>query len=103
MYEKWKKKTRREVGSEGGEESAYRAGPNIKVNSKVKDELRTGAQIRSIKSTKDNMKVKNMSKEKRSKMEAGQRKKKQADYAKYGNKKVNYAGQSRRSKMIVRV
>lgn len=102
MYEKWKKRTRREVGG-SGEDGDYRPMPNVKVNHKVKDEIRSAEQIRSLKATKDNMKVKNMKKDKRGKMESNQRKKKKADQEKYGNKKVNFSGMSRRSKMIVRV
>lgn len=102
MYEKWKKRTRREVG--GTDEDGGRPMPNVKVNTKVKDELRTGDQIRKIKDSKENTKRKNMEKGKRAKLEAGQRKKKKAAQEKYGNKKVDLAnGRNRRSKLIVRV
>ena len=102
MYEKWKKKTRREIGGSGDDVDS-RPMPNVKVNHKVKDELRTIDQIKTMKANKDNMKVKNMSKDKRTKMEASQRKKKKANQEKYGNKKVNYSGTSRKSKIIVRM
>lgn len=101
MYEKWKKRTRREVG--GHDEDSGRPMPNVKVNTKVRDELRGADQIRKIKDTKENMKNKNMQKDKRGKMEASQRKKKKGNQEKYGNKKVNFSGMSRRSKVIVRV
>ena len=49
------------------------------------------------------MKMKNMKKDKRGKMESSQRKKKKANQEKYGNKKVNFSGMTRKSKLIVRV
>jgi hypothetical protein len=108
MYEKWKKKTRREVGGDGGENEGaaararYGAGPNVKNNHKAKDELRSADQIRVIKAGKDNMKLKNMKKDQRTKIEAGQRKKKKANLEKYGNAKTNFSGANRRSKLIVK-
>lgn len=102
MYEKWKKRTRREIG--GTDDSTdHRPMPNVKVNTKVKDELRSADQIRTSKATKENMKMKNMKKDKRGKMESSQRKKKKANQEKYGNKKVNFSGMTRKSKLIVRV
>jgi hypothetical protein len=101
MYEKWKKRTRREVG--GTDEDGGRPMPNVRVNTKAKEELRTADQIRKGKESKENMKHKNMAKDKRGKMEASQRKKKKAGQEKYGNKKVNFSGMSRKSKVIVRV
>lgn len=101
MYEKWKKKTRREIGG-NDDDGAQRPGPNVKVNHKVRDELRSADDIRNLKSTKDNMKLKNMKKDQRGKVEAGMRKKKKANQEKYGNKKVLASGMSRKSKLIVR-
>lgn len=102
MYEKWKKRTRREIGG-SGDDADSRPMPNVKVNTKVKDELRSADQIRKMKASKENMKTKNMQKDKRGKMEASQRRKKKANQEKYGNSKVNHSGMSRRSKLIVRV
>lgn len=64
IYEKWKKKRHREIGSEygvGGEDDGggNRGSPNFKHNSKVKSELRNSSEIRKLKSTRENNKVKN--------------------------------------------
>lgn len=65
MYEKWKKKRRREIGSDsgGGDEGDGRGMPNFRHNSKVKSELRSSAEIRKLKSTRENNKVKNRKKD----------------------------------------
>ena len=47
--------------------------------------------------------MKNMRKDKRTKLEATQRKNRKSNFEKYGNKKLNGAGASRKSKLIVRV
>ena len=103
MYEKWKKKTHKEIGGHDPDANFSCAGPNVKVNSKVHDELRSATEMKQIKAGKDNMKLKNMKKDKRGQVEAGMRKKRKANQETYGNKKVAYAGMSKRSKMIVRV
>jgi len=63
IYEKWKKKRHREIGSEygggGDDESGNNRSPNFKYNSKVKSELRSSTEIRKLKSTRENNKVKN--------------------------------------------
>lgn len=103
MYEKWKKRTHKEIGGNDPDAGTTRMGPNVKVNTKVRDELRSATEIRSLKAGKDNMKLKNMKKDKRGKVEAGMRKKRKANQETYGNKKVMHAGMSRRSKLVVRV
>lgn len=103
MYEKWKKRTHKEVGGIDPDSTFTRGGPNVKVNSTVRDELRSAREMKTIKAGKDNMKLKNMKKDKRGQVEAGMRKKRKANQETYGNKKVAYAGMSKRSKMIVRV
>ena len=107
MYEKWKKRTRREVGNLS-EDSSYPThnssrGPNIRVNTKVRDELRSASEIKKLKGKKDDLKMKNMRKDKRTKLEATQRKNRKSNFEKYGNNKLNGAGASRKSKLIVRV
>jgi len=104
MYEKWKKRTRREIGGAADDEpkNAQRGMPNMKVNSKVKDELRSVADIRKFKDTKDNNKLKNTKKDKRKQIEAAGRQKKKARQEKFGVAKVN-AVTSRRSKLVVRM
>ena len=110
MYEKWKKRTRREVGNlseDSGPTHNYNnnnsRGPNIRVNTKVRDELRSASEIKKLKGKKDDLKMKNMRKDKRTKLEATQRKNRKSNFEKYGNKKLNGAGASRKSKLIVRV
>lgn len=65
MYEKWKKKSKREVGDLSAEGDDYRPSPNVRYNSGAKSELKTADEIRKDKKLKDRNRVKNMSKEKR--------------------------------------
>ncbi len=80
MYSKWKKKTRREISAAGfGDDSIdSRPNPNYKVNSKVPNELNNADQIRKSRIFKENMKKKNMTKDKRTHLEGLARKKKTA-------------------------
>ena len=73
MYAKWQKKTKREVGGVETEDNGPR--PNFKVNNKVPEELRTTEQIRKILKKREDMKLKNMPKEKRKKIEKANREK----------------------------
>merc|ERR1712146_95889 len=73
LYAKWQKKTRREVGGFETEHDGPR--PNFKVNSKVPDELRNTQQIRKIQKKREDMKLKNMPKAKRRKIEKANREK----------------------------
>ena len=106
MYEKWKKRTRKEVGGgtpgvvDFGNDYDDRPRPNVKVNNKVKDELRSAEDIRKMKSVKDNNKQKNMKKDKRTKFENSARQKKNAS-AKEAQFKTK-AG-SRKTKAILRM
>lgn len=107
MYEKWKKRTRKEVGGgvagvvDFGNDYDDRPRPNVKVNQKVKDELRSAQDIRKAKSIKDNNKQKNMKKDKRTKFENSARQKKNAA-AKESQQFKTKAG-SRRTKAILRM
>ncbi len=77
MYEKWKKKRKREINSEDdGHDIDYRKRPNFRVNAHVKDELRSPGQIKKIVKQRDNLKLKNMEKGKRTKIENSIRKRK---------------------------
>jgi hypothetical protein len=96
FYEKWKKKTRREISIVGGDE---RERPQVKVNTNVKSELRSAQEIRKSKKTKSNLDMKNMAKDKRRKVEAKGRKKKSASSDK--NRLGTKAG-NRRVKVLVR-
>jgi hypothetical protein len=58
------------------DDTDYRNMPMMKVNSSVKDELRTPQQIKKIVTEREKMKMKNMEKGKRKKVEAVMRKKK---------------------------
>jgi ATP-dependent RNA helicase DDX54/DBP10 len=79
MYNDWKKKTRREVSIAGtGDEDYGQPKPNWRVNRKVPEELKNAQQIRKAHKEKDNMKMKNMSKDKRKSM-AGNKKKSAAE------------------------
>eukprot|EP01034_Spumella_vulgaris_P022841 gene22841-29015_t len=103
LYEKWKKKSHREIGGfstgENGDDDD-RPRPNVKVNRHVKDELRGGDDIRKSKKTSADNKVKNMKKDKRSKFEASAKKKK-SEAAKGAQGRGTKAG-SRKTKAIVR-
>jgi ATP-dependent RNA helicase DDX54/DBP10 len=68
MYDRWKKKSHREVGgiSTDGDNSPR---PNFKSNRHVKDELRGPAELAKLQKKKSNIKMKNMTKEKRTSLE----------------------------------
>ena len=76
MYAKWKKRTRNEVSlpGQGDADGDDRPRPNMKLNRGVKDELLTSTEIHKVKKTRENMKLKNMAKDKRSKIESKGRK-----------------------------
>jgi ATP-dependent RNA helicase DDX54/DBP10 len=75
MYNDWKKKTRREVSIAGtGDEDYGQPKPNWRHNRKVPEELKNAQQIRKAHKEKDNMKLKNMSKEKRKSMTGNKKK-----------------------------
>lgn len=74
MYEKWKKKTKREVSMAGlGSDDDDRPRPSFKHNTKVPDEIRSAHEVRKLKANKTNLKMKNMEKSKRTKLEAKNR------------------------------
>ena len=79
MYKKWMKKSKREIGGFEDDSSAQR--PNVKVNSKVPDELKSAQQISKLQAVKDNNKLKNMAKDKRKKVEKADREKRTKDRA----------------------
>lgn len=100
MYAKWQKKRKTEINSEDdGKDIDYRKRPNFRVNANVKDELRSPGQIRKIVKERDNMKLKNMEKGKRRKIEGAMRKKKQeARGGPSGPQKGGFAGGKRSRK-----
>lgn len=67
MYNKWKKRTRKEIDSANLYNDSYpdRPVPNAKYNSKVPNELRSAQQIKVIRKDRDKSKLKNMGKDKR--------------------------------------
>ena len=72
MYEKWKKKRRREISLGTGHDmvpdragGGDDAGPNFKYNTKVKSELKNSNEIRKVRDRRDKNKTKNMKKDKR--------------------------------------
>mmetsp|Transcript_12626 Transcript_12626/g.12702 ORF Transcript_12626/g.12702 Transcript_12626/m.12702 type:complete len:266 (+) Transcript_12626:3-800(+) len=72
LYKKWRKKSHREVNTgptEGDIDDSPR--PHVKINKNIPDELRSVQEIRKIHLNKDNMKLKNMSKEQRAKLLKG--------------------------------
>jgi len=113
MYSKWKKRTRREVVAPGAGAGGGGAGagggagpgddrpiPNVKVNRHVPDEVKGAAALRKAKKAKDNLKLKNLSKDKRRRVE-GHKKKKQALEKAASLKGVTKAG-NRKIKAILR-
>ena len=99
MYEKWKKKSKREINNDstmgGNNDDADddRPRPNFKVNTNVKDELKSAPEIRKSRKQKDKLKLKNMEKDKRSQV-IGKMKQKSSQFSqsmnrtKAGSKKV---------------
>ena len=70
MYEKWKKKRKREIDDNDVEnDEDYRKRPKVKVNQHLKDEIRNVQQIRKIFKERESSKRKNMEKTKRRKIE----------------------------------
>ena len=95
LYKKWKKRTRREISVVGGDEEER---PKVKVNTHVKSELRSAAEIRKLKREKADLTLKNMSRDKRRKIEGRMKRKKAANAAKTNFGKAG----NRRVKIIVR-
>jgi ATP-dependent RNA helicase DDX54/DBP10 len=75
LYAKWKKKTRREISVSGEDEGPR---PRAAVNNGVRSELRGADEIRRMKRSKDDVKLKNMRRDKRSQIEGKLRKQKKA-------------------------
>lgn len=100
MYNDWKKKTRREVTIAGtGDEDYGQPKPNWRHNRKVPEELKNAQQIRKAHKEKDNMKLKNMSKEKRKSITGNKKKSAaEAQKAKFSGSK---AGQ-RKVRIVMR-
>jgi len=78
MYNKWKKRTKREITAPGFGDVDDRPFPNAKVNRGVKEEIKGADELRKMHREKDNNKNKNMRKDKRTKLEGQARKKKAA-------------------------
>lgn len=101
MYENWKKKSKREISMPGtGSEVDFRAGPNVKVNTHLRDELRDATAIRRLKDKKDDGKLKNMSKDKRKQILGKAKKGKDWVSAKVQRSQMN--GPNRKMKAIIR-
>jgi hypothetical protein len=92
MYNKWKKKTRREIDFTGADDNAQnRPNPNFKYNTKVPNELRSAQQIKVIRKERDKSKLKNMTKDKRNSLLKKNKAKKPNEVrvgTKAGNRKV---------------
>ncbi len=109
MYESWKKRSRKEVSLAGtGAEADWRPRPNVKVNSHVRDELRSSKDIRKLRDEQKDNKKKNLSKDKRKQLD-GRSKKRNADaggMSKMSPKQLrlknNMCGPNRKMKVIVR-
>jgi hypothetical protein len=107
MYEKWKKKSHREIGGvlDSAEDDIDRPRPMIKgVNKHAKDELRSVEGIKKLQKTRESNKLKNMKKGKRSAIEAKSKSFKKAAQAN-GNSRANFQtqGKNRKSKLIIRL
>jgi hypothetical protein len=103
MYEKWKKKTRKEVDSavmEDDDAYARRPKPNVKVNTKVKEELRSAQDIKKLRKEEAKLKLKNMSREKRNSILKEQKK---AKKARQNNVRLGTQAGNRKMKVILRV
>lgn len=101
MYEKWKKKSHREIGGLSAVEDDDRPRPNVRVNRHVREELRSAQDIRKGKKSAENNKMKNMKKDKRTKFEASARKKKAVDSN--SQRKFSTKAGSRKTTAILRV
>ena len=102
MYEKWKKKSRREVTMPGmhNDDDDDRPRPNFKANRGVKDELRSADEIKKMHKDKEKNKMKNMEKGKRTKIERVNKKAK--NEAAIKNKQGGTKAGSRKSMAILR-
>lgn len=103
MYEKWKKKTRKEVDSSALEDDdayARRPKPNVRVNSTVKEELRSAQDIKKGRKEQAKLKLKNMSRDKRNSILKEQKK---AKKAKQNNVRLGTQAGNRKMKVIMRV
>lgn len=79
MYEQWKKKRKIEINDDNEDQNIdYRKRPNVRVNMNVKSEIRTKDEVRKLVKKRDDMKLKNMEKGKRRKIENNLRQKKNA-------------------------
>lgn len=79
MYEQWKKKRKIEISDDNEDQNIdYRKRPNVRVNMNVKSEIRTKDEVRKLVKKRDDMKLKNMEKGKRRKIENNLRQKKNA-------------------------
>jgi hypothetical protein len=86
LYDEWKKKRKMEINSNDVEDDTdYRNMPQMRVNAHLKDELRNPQEIKKIVAKRENLKMKNMEKGKRRKVEANQRKKKNFQGGKSGS------------------
>jgi ATP-dependent RNA helicase DDX54/DBP10 len=100
LYEKWKKKSKREINTGNtDDDDDFRNRPNFKVNRNVKDELRSATDIRKLHQVKSKNKLKNMEKDKRASVE----KKMKKSTATFQNKKLMNNDRRRKGKVIIRM
>ena len=101
MYEKWRKKSKREVNTMGtGDDYDDRPRPNVKVNRAVKDEVRSADDIRKLRKQSESKRLKNMDKDKRAQIQG--KMKKNSAYGKEGARAMTKAGNSRKTKAVLR-
>ena len=100
LYEKWKKKSKREINTGNtDDDDDFRNRPNFKVNTNVKDELRSATDIRKLHNQKSKNKLKNMEKDKRASVE----KKMKKSGSTFQNKKLMNNDRRRKGKVIIRM
>lgn len=98
LYEKWKKKSKREITTGNtDDDDDLRNRPNFKFNKNVKDELRSAADVRKLHQVKSKNKLKNMEKDKRTAIEKRMKK------TTYQNKKLINNDKRRKGKVIIRM
>jgi ATP-dependent RNA helicase DDX54/DBP10 len=103
MYEKWKKKSRREIEIAGTSEvvdfTSTQPRPNFKHNSKVPSELKSVQEIKSNRKKKQSQTLKNMSKDKRKSVLGNDAKRKAL---KSGNIQIGTKAGQRKVKVVMR-
>lgn len=103
MYEKWKKKSKREIEIAGTPEivdfTRSQPRPNFKHNAKVPSELKSAQDIKASRKKKEGQKLKNMNKAKRKSVLGNDAKKKAK---KLGNVQIGTKAGQRKVKAVLR-